>query len=297
MMPVDGHLRRIEREAGVPGLAEALAELAPTDLKSLLLHVFERQAARRDPATLLAQYERDGDASPPARSNARARRAALRAAEGFEPVALAPVSPLGPQRRARPDRPEQRALDDPHTEVLADPTAALALEAAVRRRRGEDETVRLCALCRVLRLQPIPDVPGFTPHFAALRARHAPGARSRRHGFEIEALREHVAVYRRCSTRSASRTPSCGSPRCPRVLEAIPGAVEDPARTPARGYYDGHAADLAATDGDGVTSARGRWPDRLDAAAAVNRKERLLTSGIGLGLLAQRFTWNWHDIC
>ena len=25
MMPVDGHLKRIEREAGVPGLADALA--------------------------------------------------------------------------------------------------------------------------------------------------------------------------------------------------------------------------------------------------------------------------------
>jgi hypothetical protein len=60
MMPVDGHLERIEREAGVPGLVDALAQLAPTDLKSLLLRVFERQAARRDPATLLAQHERDG---------------------------------------------------------------------------------------------------------------------------------------------------------------------------------------------------------------------------------------------
>ena len=34
--------------------------MAPTDLKSLLLQVFERQATHRDPATLLAQYERDG---------------------------------------------------------------------------------------------------------------------------------------------------------------------------------------------------------------------------------------------
>ena len=53
MMPVDAHLKRIERESGVPGLTDALAQLAPTDL-----NVFERQAGRRDAATLLAQYER-----------------------------------------------------------------------------------------------------------------------------------------------------------------------------------------------------------------------------------------------
>ena len=64
--------------------------------------------------------------------------------------------------RARPDRVLSTIRN---TEVLADPTAPLALEAAVRRRNGED-TVRLCAACRVLRLQPIPDVPGFTQHFA-----------------------------------------------------------------------------------------------------------------------------------
>ena len=75
------------------------------------------------------------------------------------------------------------------TEGLADPTAALALEAAVRRRARPDETVRLCAACRVLRLQPVPPGPGFTQHFAVFALVTA-GRAQPSHGFEIEALHE-----------------------------------------------------------------------------------------------------------
>jgi hypothetical protein len=91
---VDGHLRRIERQAGLPGLADALAGLAPTDLQSLLLHVLRAQAARRDPRKLLEQYERD--ASVAAGRSVHALEALAFAHAGpFEPVGLAPVSPLG----------------------------------------------------------------------------------------------------------------------------------------------------------------------------------------------------------
>ena len=145
MMPVDGHLQRIEREAGVPGLVEALAQLAPADLKSLLLRVFEHQAARRDPSMLLAQYERDGTVGA-APANHAVDAAALRAAEGFEPVELAPVAPLGLNAVLGRIHQNNVLSTIRNTEVLADPTASLALEAAVRRRNGET-SVRLCAPC------------------------------------------------------------------------------------------------------------------------------------------------------
>src|SRR5687767_8086549 len=52
-------LERIEREAGIPGLAALLAErLSATDLQSLLLEVY-RQRAQRQPAAVLADYERN----------------------------------------------------------------------------------------------------------------------------------------------------------------------------------------------------------------------------------------------
>src|ERR1044071_5944543 len=94
MMPMDAHLRRIEREAGVPGIVDALGALAPTDLQSLLLHVFSAQAARRDPRTLLQRYERDGSLAPGKPTHAH-EALAFSAADGFEAVTLSPVSPLG----------------------------------------------------------------------------------------------------------------------------------------------------------------------------------------------------------
>ena len=283
MMPVDGHLQRIERESGVPGLAEALAEMAPTDLKSLLLHVFERQAERRDPAALLAQYERDGTVAA-APSNHAVDAAALRAADGFEPVELAPVAPLALNAVLGRIHQNNVLSTIRNTEVLADPTASLALEAAVRRRRGET-SVRLCALGRILRLQPVPDLPGYTPHFR-LFALVSAGRAQPSHGFERTALEEHLAVYRRLLDGlgiGGYRCEVAGEPRLD-----IPGTTYDSERRST--YYDGPMLQIWATDGDGVTypladGGRIDWAQRL----LSDRKERLLTSAIGVSLVSARF--------
>jgi hypothetical protein len=287
MMPMYGQLRRIERQAGMPGLAGALAKLAPTDLQSLLMQVYREQAARRDPRTLLAQYGRDASVAPGRPTHALEGRA-MEAAEQFEPVALAPVSPLGLNGVLGRIDQNNVASTIRGTEVLADPTAALALEAAVRRRTNPGGTVRLCAVCRVLRLQPFPDEPGFSQHFALLALVTA-GRSQPSHGFEIEALREHVAVYRKLLGPVEHVVRLTDVPE--RVLEAVPGAIEDPDRTRARGYYDGLLLDIAATDREGqellglADGGLTDWTQRL----LSNRKERLFTSGIGLSLLAERF--------
>jgi hypothetical protein len=50
-------ISRIERDAGVPHLAEILSDrLAPTDLQSLLLEVYGRRAKKRDPKSLLDDH-------------------------------------------------------------------------------------------------------------------------------------------------------------------------------------------------------------------------------------------------
>ncbi len=47
-------MNRIERDTGVPHLADILSDrLAPTDLQSLLLEVYARRVKRRDPKALL----------------------------------------------------------------------------------------------------------------------------------------------------------------------------------------------------------------------------------------------------
>ncbi len=60
-------VERIERELGIPGLAEMLAtQLAPTDLQSLLLEVARRRAAATMPADILRRYATDRFVRPAA---------------------------------------------------------------------------------------------------------------------------------------------------------------------------------------------------------------------------------------
>lgn len=73
-------------------------------------------------------------------------------APGYEALDLAPVEPLGANSLLTTIDQNNILATVRGTEVVADPTVLLALEAAVRRRQGVD-VVRLCAAHRVVRQQ------------------------------------------------------------------------------------------------------------------------------------------------
>lgn len=193
-------LARIARQAGIADLPDVLASRLPvSDLGSLLLHAL-RERARRKPPELLAQLERQPLLSP---SSADARRllefdqSAYAAAAHFEAVELSPVNPLGTNFTLGGIDQNNVLSSLRGAEVLADPTAAQALECARRRRelarRKERSVVRLCSSHRALRLQPV-DVPGFTPHFRLFSMVSA-GPAGPEDRFETESLAEHLAIY------------------------------------------------------------------------------------------------------
>jgi hypothetical protein len=83
-----------------------------------------------------------------------------------------------------------------NVEVLGDPTPAMALECARRRKDAGQRAagdVRLCGSQRVIRLQRF-DFPGYTPHFR-LFALVSAGRDSGSHEFEILHLGEHIRFY------------------------------------------------------------------------------------------------------
>ncbi len=189
-------IRRIERELGAPGLAEALVDLPATDLQSLLLEVVRARSRRLDPASLLD--ERRGLATPSS-ADARAMHAfdgaALAAAADFEAIELSPVGPLGSNVVLGNIDQNSTLAALRNVEVLADPTVAQTLEAARRRRSSRQNVVRLCASHRLIRMQPF-DNPGFSRHFRLFGLVTA--GRDRGHfAFECEALREQLSVYLR----------------------------------------------------------------------------------------------------
>jgi hypothetical protein len=188
---------RIERALGMAGLVDALAsKLSASDLRSLLMEVYQARAAAVDASDIRAQSERDTLMAP---STVSARRlmvfdsAAFQAAPEFTALELSPVGPFATAYTLGGTSQNNVVTTIRNAEALGDPTLSLALEAG--RRRGSADVIRLCTSQRVIRLQPF-DAPGYSPHFRLFGLVTA-GRDSGGFRFETAHLVEHVRVYLR----------------------------------------------------------------------------------------------------
>ncbi|MFJ5228856.1 hypothetical protein ACIQBJ_03045 [Kitasatospora sp. NPDC088391] len=297
-------LRRVLAEAGGPELLEVLAErLSGADLTTLLLEVFRRRADRVTPAEVMRRYAADRFTAPAPTAFADLRRVedVLLAAlpDGFRTVLPAPLVPLAAHAAVAPVDPRKVVATVRGTEVAADPTNALALEAARLRAAAprSAEPVRLAASQRVVRAQRFAD-PGALAHFqlfALVSAGRDTGARS----FERTGLTEHLAFAARAlAAAGVPRTevrltvldPALAetAAHAARALADLPGVTvrDDPDRPTGRGYYTGLCFKVhGVLDGGPVELGDGGftdWTRRLTGS----RKERLLISGYGLDRLA-----------
>jgi len=142
------------------------------------------------------------------------------------------------------------------SEVMADPTAALALEAAVRRRAG-GASVRLATTHRVLRLQPLSGEGIVLRHFRLLALVTA-GPSEPGNAFETDALVEHAGVHIRLLRRtqaseirvtvSDAARPAVAERALERLAEAYPDVLvaSDPEREHGIGYYAGAMLNVTA---------------------------------------------------
>ena len=169
-------INRIERDAGVPHLADILsARLALTDLQSLLLEVYARRARKRDPKALLDDHVSNRFTKPSASDPARLvewdRVAFLTLLRVFQAIELSPVCSLGTGSVLSPISQDWTVSTIRNTEIVADSTNVLAIECAVRRReqknfsRGQVASVHFAASHRLLRGQKINVRPGVLQHF------------------------------------------------------------------------------------------------------------------------------------
>src|SRR5215510_10578717 len=139
-MNKDKMIERIGRLLGAGDALDALTRvISPSDLTSLMLHVYSVRGAARSAADLLAQYERSQMVRPSSATPRSLMEAALMAfdsAEQFEAIELAPVAPLGLNRVLGQIDQNNCMAALRNAEVLADPTTVKALEVARRRRSG-----------------------------------------------------------------------------------------------------------------------------------------------------------------
>jgi hypothetical protein len=306
----DKIIARVARALGAGDPVEGLARnLPPSDLSSLMLHVYRARSGRRTPAELLQQYERSALVRPSAldpRALAAVEQQAFAHAAGFEAIELAPIAPLGVNAVLGQIDQNNCLATVRNAEVAADPTTSTALECARRRRAGATGTIRLCARSRMLRLQPL-DKPWFTPHFALFSLVSAGRDRGGL-AFELESLREHLTVYLGLASayglpgvtveisdtaRDPARLAAAEDGVIAPLAEAFPGVAlrTDRTREQGRSYYRGLCLKLDAVDTDGtaVNLADGGFTDWTQRLLA-NAKERLLVSGMGIELLVKKWT-------
>jgi hypothetical protein len=303
-------IARIERELGVPGLVDLLAQrLNPSDLQSLLIEVYRQRAQQQDPAAVLSAYSGSRftrpSTVPPQRLNAWDAAAFASLPADFEAIALAPVAPLGTSSAIALSDQNRVLATTRNSEVLSDSTNVLALECAQRRQAllrenpKSPQAVHLAASHRLLRTQFYGENPLSVAHFSAFAlcsaGRSQGGLR-----FELAALRLHFSVYIR-ALRSflgeslplrlalsdfgpADRDTVLAEHLFAPLQADFPDldCQMDDQREGGRGYYDALCFHLYAADDSGnwLELADGGvvdWTQRL----LSNAKERCVISGIG----------------
>ncbi|QIS14151.1 hypothetical protein [Nocardia arthritidis] len=300
-------LRRVLTQVGGRATLDSLVNLAGADLTTLLLEVMRRRARKQTAPELLRRYRADRFVSPadtpfPLLRDTEHRVLSALPSE-FELLTLSPVAPLG--TNSVPATVDQNKVISAirGTEVAADPTNALALEAAVRRAHllSKDarsaDVVRLAAIQRVVRAQPVAGQASFA-HFTLAgvvsAGRDIGNSAFERH-HALEHLRFMVDAVGGIENAHVEIGLTCLEEQFAAVAETIaaelsprPGIVviDDPHRTTGRGYYHGFcfrvavvAANRRHEVGDGGFVD---WTRKL----LGNRKERLLISGLGIDRLA-----------
>jgi hypothetical protein len=292
-------LDRVAREIGGMDVVDRLAALSGSDFTTMMLEVVRRRAARETPATVLRRYQHDRFVRPGGASWRSARRAedVLLGClpPDIEVVPLAPLVPLGTHSALATVSQHKVVTAVRACEVAADPTNALALEAAVRRAGRPQETVRLAAIQRVVRAQRFPA--GWAAHFplfAMVTAGRDRGSRLFEEAAIAEQLRFAVAALRAAGVTRVQVALTPLSDAGERIAAATAAAlatepaevITDDDRAGGRGYYRDLCFKVnALVDGTSSEIGDGGFTD-WTARLLANGKERLLIAGYGLDRLA-----------
>ena len=283
---------------------QALAEeLAPTELWSLLLDVFERRAAQRSPAMVRQQWEHDRFVQPCAidqRTLTALDAHLLAAAADFEALELSPLAPLAACSAVALTSQNRIVSTGRGAEVISDPTNVLALECARRLRSAPGAVVKLTTSHRCVRAQAVPNRPGFAAHFRMFCLASAAHER-KDHGFVTEALIEHIRTHIAALDRLEkhgyhfpNRTLRLlATPERWHVSERIASALPEVPTTLQKlehRYYDGlrFMLDAGTPDGSPVPLIDGGAFDWL-GKLTDNKRMVYVASGMGSQLAAMLF--------
>jgi hypothetical protein len=197
-------LERVMKKIDSPGIYEALTKkLDLAELQSLLLKVYEDRTKQLEVKDLAKRYQENRFVKP---CDISQKELHILESSIFEQVPaeficteLSPVNPLGTNSVLTKINQKNVLSTIRNVEVIGDPTTALALECATKRRELIEnnnilENVNLCTNQRCIRLQQPVEELGFTAHFkifAMCTAGKDVGSRK----FEAKSILKHIDTY------------------------------------------------------------------------------------------------------
>ena len=306
---INGILKKVQ----IPDLVELLVDrISFPELQSLLMKVFELKIPRKSSTELLNNFTSSRFAIPSDIDPVIHRKLELDVFSllppGFELIDLSPLTPLGTTSILTNVHQNNVVSTIRNMEVAADTTNILALECARRRREllksdaKSNQAVRLCASQRVTRGQAF-DNENFSAHFNVIALCTA-GRDRGNDSFEISSLKEHISFYisildQLADSRQIKRIHikfyTYGGSDNSRLIERIASGF-DPGDIVAlkteedsefgRNYYTRlrfmiSVVNRSNQEFDYIDGGFTDWTVRL----LGNKKERLLTSGIGTDYL------------
>ena len=149
-------------------------KLSGSELNSLLLEVFERRVMQETPSSLLGKYTKNKLVKPAQLDFLKFKEEELEcckivANSSFELIELSPVAQLGTSSIMATVNQKKVLTALRNTEVQSDPTNSIALHYASLKKNNElsEKTYNFSNVSRVIRTQVFSN-PNFTPHFPIL---------------------------------------------------------------------------------------------------------------------------------
>lgn len=293
-------VKRIQKETNTPDLVALLTALPSSDFNSLMMEVLRKKTQQISPSDLLRNYASNRFVKPSEVdfvSFLTFELDLLQKAQtlGFTALELSPVGPLGSCSVVATVNQNKVLSALRSTEVVADATNLLALEATSRRKltQFDSDTIRLCTVHRHLRTPYVK--PPFLPHFKIFCMVTAGKDRGSLL-FEKQHLVEHIRFttnYLKSfsaveSVRVLLKSTQKENPNFVLLRDTITSEIKDvmfDIEQIEQPYYQViqfktfitvRQKEFDIADGGLVD-----WSQKL----SNNRKERMLTSGIGIELL------------
>lgn len=306
-------IEKITDKSGIPGLVEFMTDrISFGELQSLLLKVFEQKVRKKSVHDILHEYNTSRFAKPSDVDPVTFRKLELgifqRLPSGFEIIDLSPLAPIGTSSVMTTVHQNNIVSTIRNLEVAADTTNTLALECALKRAEHlkKDKTaadlVRLCSSQRITRAQPFENK-DFSAHFC-VTALCTAGRDTGNDKFELQSLEEHIGFYLRIfedltdlskvkrvfirffSYEGADNSALIKNIRTRLSQRELVNITMEENSSFGKNYYSRlrFSINIVNENNEELNYADGGFAD-WTARLLSNKKERLLTSGIGTDFL------------